>query len=315
VNEWGVDTVQAVDNVIDIRYFQETIPAMTRMEPPVEFFWEVRVNLTREQVRLLADAGIRSVQPGVESLNDHVLKLMRKGTTALQNIQFLKWCREYGIRPNWNLLYGFPGETQEDYAETMALLPAIRFLEPPTAGGPIRLDRFSPYFVDPERYGLRNIRPMQVYQHLYPFDNKSLSRIAYYFDYEYEPAKDPTGFASQVIQYVNDWRENPDLGALCSINRPDGTLVLVDTRRDALGGHLELRGPDRAVYEYCDRTRSINAVARHVAELLPDSSLARDEIKAFLDYLVARRLMVNTGDRYLSLATRASTANDVSIGP
>ena len=47
---------------------------------------------------------MRRIQPGIESLSDHVLKLMRKGTTALQNIQLLKWCREYGVQPEWNLL-------------------------------------------------------------------------------------------------------------------------------------------------------------------------------------------------------------------
>jgi hypothetical protein len=31
---------------------------------------------------------------------------MRKGVTALQNIQLLKWCTELGVRPYWNVLWG-----------------------------------------------------------------------------------------------------------------------------------------------------------------------------------------------------------------
>ena len=33
----------------------------------------------------------------VLALNDHVLKLMRKGVSALQNVQLLKWCRQYDV--------------------------------------------------------------------------------------------------------------------------------------------------------------------------------------------------------------------------
>ena len=75
----------------------------------------MKANLTREQVRLLADAGVRHIQPGIESLSDHVLALMKKGVTGLRNVQLLKWCKEYGIEVDWNILYGFPGETREDY--------------------------------------------------------------------------------------------------------------------------------------------------------------------------------------------------------
>ena len=39
-----------------------------------------------------------SIQPGVESLSDHVLTLMHRGTT-LRNIELLKWCWEYEIKP------------------------------------------------------------------------------------------------------------------------------------------------------------------------------------------------------------------------
>ena len=35
---------------------------------------------------------------------------MRKGVTAIQNVQLLKWCFEYDVEPSWNILYGFPGE-------------------------------------------------------------------------------------------------------------------------------------------------------------------------------------------------------------
>ena len=87
------------------------LPLLAEADLGLELFWEVKANLTARQVRQLRDAGVAYVQPGIESLNDHVLELMRKGTTGLRNVELLKWCREYGVTPLWNLLYGFPGET------------------------------------------------------------------------------------------------------------------------------------------------------------------------------------------------------------
>jgi len=56
-------------------------------------FYEVKANLTRVQVSALRAAGVTRIQPGIESLSDHVLKLIGKGTCGLRNVQLLKWCR------------------------------------------------------------------------------------------------------------------------------------------------------------------------------------------------------------------------------
>jgi ribosomal peptide maturation radical SAM protein 1 len=315
VKQWGIELIQAVDNVMDTNYFKKLLPELAELEPSLEIFYEVRASLTREQVKLLAQAGIKNIQPGIESLNDHVLKLMRKGSTALQNIQLLKWCREYGVKANWNILYGFPGEACQDYADTMNLLPSITFLDPPTACGPIRLDRFSPYFMDPSAYGLTNIRHMPVYDYIYPFSKKSVNKIAYYFDYDYETGKDPSGYATELINFVEDWQQRPNYGALQAIEKPNGTLALVDKRNNALGREFALTGADRIVYDYCDKVRSIRAVQRHLAQVYPSANFTGSQVKAFLDTLTAHRLMVGDRGRYLSLAVRTHPVTGPSNNP
>ena len=116
---------------------------------------------------------------------------MRKGTTGLRNIQLLKWAKEYNVTAEWNLLYGFPGETEADYDEILQMLPALKFLNPPCAVGPIRLDRFSPYFDSPEEFGLVNLRPMPSYNYLYPFKKETLKRIVYYYEFDYATGENP----------------------------------------------------------------------------------------------------------------------------
>ena len=108
-----------VGNILDMGYFKDVIPELARVKNKPSIFFETKSNLSPEQVGALARAGVRKIQPGIESLSTPVLKLMRKGCTMLQNIQLLKSCAGAGIEPGWNLLYGFPGEDPESYREFM----------------------------------------------------------------------------------------------------------------------------------------------------------------------------------------------------
>ena len=301
-DQWQTDMMQAVDNVVHMGFFKKLFPAFARYERPLSFFYEVRANLTRKQVRVLRDAGVESVQPGIESLNDHILDLMNKGTTALQNIQLLKWCKEYGVRADWNFLYGFPGETKEDYKEILDLLPSISFLDPPCACGPIRLDRFSPYFNRSEEFRLTNVRPIKPYQFLYPFGEASLRRIAYYFDFDYESGRLADHYASEVIEFVKYWQEHPEPGSLRAVKRLDGSLALLDTRSASRKRCTIFKGLDRELYEFCDQARDLGEVHRHLKDKFPKRRINKDQVRRFLEGLVAYRLMVTDGRRYLSLA-------------
>ncbi len=146
--------VVAVDNILDMRYFRDVLPQLRDRQLGFTLFYETKANLTKEQVRLLRDAGVLAIQPGVESLSTHVLQLMRKGVTALQNIQLLKWCKQYGVTVAWNLLYGFPGETAADYAAIGRSMESLWHLPPPHSVGAVRMDRFSPYFNEAASFGL-----------------------------------------------------------------------------------------------------------------------------------------------------------------
>ena len=304
VDRWQMTNVEVVDNILDMKYFSDMLPALARARRSVQLFYEVKSNLSRAQVKTLHEAGVIRIQPGIESLSDHVLKLMRKGTTGLRNIQLLKWAQEFNVIVEWNILYGFPGETPEDYRQMLDLLPAISFLRPPCAMGPIRLDRFSPYHTSAAEFGLINVRPMSPYRYLYPFDEESLQRIAYYFDFDYEPDCDPSGYAAEVIAYVQEWKSRPQGGTLCSVVRADGSLAILDTRSDATVPELMLTGLEQAAYEFCDQLQASASIFKYLRESFPDVEFTDQQVIDFLESLVANKLMVTDGMNYLSLALR-----------
>jgi ribosomal peptide maturation radical SAM protein 1 len=311
LRRYRAGAVAAVDNILDMRYFTTVLPELAAATgPPMSLFYEVKANLTAEQVRMLAAAGVRHVQPGMESLSDHVLSLMRKGTTALQNIQTLKWCKEFGVTPDWNLIYGVPGETAEDYSRMLEVLDAIDFLPPPGAITPIRLDRFSPYHGDPAGFGLTDVRPMAVYRHLYPFPDGSLRRLAYYFDFAYADGRDPLGYAAPALNRVEQWMRRGFKGTLSLVRRADDDLFLIDTRSGTRRSH-HLTGWRAAVYARCDKvTAESAAVATGTAEGAEAATVRR-----FLRDCRHRRLMVNVDDRWLALGVHCPPRTERTRSP
>lgn len=297
---YGVRVIDTVDEILDMRYFRTMLPAVEQASLDVELFYEVKANLTHKQVGQMARGRITSVQPGIESLSDHVLDLMGKGTTALKNIQLLKWCREYGITVYWNLLYGIPGEYPEDYAEIERIIRSIWFLDPPTGGAVrLRVDRFSPYHADPHRFGLSEVRASDAYRFLYDVDDEARDRIAYYFDFEYGDGRtDPGERAASVLPVVAEWLADTDRGALLQRRSSDTAITLVDTRP---GGHSRehaLDGWQAALFLFLDIARGEQDLA--AAPFL--ANVAADEVAGSLDQWERDGLVIRYRGHVLNLA-------------
>src|SRR6185369_1726521 len=178
---YGIGNIQFVDNILDMSFFKTVLPKLAAVEEKYSLFYETKANLKREQVELLAQAGVYWIQPGIESLDDRALKLLEKGNSTTMNMQLLKWCCELGIDVSWNLLCGIPGESDSWYANMANWLPAIFHLQPPTGVSRVRYDRFSPYQMRPHDFDLP-LEPSRTYQYVYPFASESLMRLAYSFE-------------------------------------------------------------------------------------------------------------------------------------
>ncbi|PTX54525.1 ribosomal peptide maturation radical SAM protein 1 [Litoreibacter ponti] len=295
---YDVPLVSMVDNIIDMQYFGSFLSELAREPSPPALFYETKSNLSRSQVKGLALANVQTIQPGIENLSDRVLKLMRKGTTALRNIQLLKWCRELGVSAEWNILYGFPGETDDDYAQTLAWLPDLVHLQPPSGGGPVRIDRFSPYYQTPDAFGLKNLRAMRVFAHLYPFEDEMQQRISCYFEVDYEASQASPELVHELMTGITQWRETKR-GSL-SVHDTGQSLKIYDTRAGRSPRKLTLSGKERLIYLACDRVASASLVcetlARHGV-----GAFKRADVEAYLRTLVDSGLMIEKDGSYLAL--------------
>ena len=302
-DRYGVRSFSVVDDILDMRYFKSVVPMLAEADLGLDLFWEIKANLTAEHVRALRDAGVVWVQPGIESLSDHVLDLMRKGTTAFKNVELLKWCKEYGVKPLWNFLYGFPGETADDYRGQIDLVQSIWHLDPPTGWGPVRLDRFSPYHQDPAGLGMTNVRPMAPFRTLYPFDVRTVMEIAYYFEFDYADGRAADVHAHDAVDEVRRWMADPATGMLSMRRRRDGSVFIEDTRRTTteIPRTALLRGWKAAVFLECDRAQTL----RSLGELPAARGVSEDELETFLARCVENRLMLRGDRSWLNVAVHA----------
>lgn len=280
--------VEVVDNILDMGYFKTVLPELARRQLGVQLFFETKANLRKDQVRLLRDAGVTRIQPGIESLSDAVLTLMRKGVSAMQNIQLLKWCKELGVTPSWNIISGFPGEPAEDYARMAAIVPLLTHLPPPTSCSDLRLDRFSPNFTDADRLGFADVAPLAAYGHIYAVPETARRNLACYFDYRYRDGRDPFTYARPVVRAVDTWQRVHGRSDLFSID-VDGRLLVWDFRPVARQVLTVLTGDDRRLYQACDQVADISA-------------LPGDDIHRRVARLVDAGLMIADRDKYLALA-------------
>ena len=292
--------VEATDNVLDMRCFDGFMRELASRRRRIKLFYEVKASLTKEQLRLLRDAGVRHIQPGIESLSDPVLKLARKGTTALQNIQLLKWCKELGIEVGWNVLWGFPGEPPEEYARMEELVPLLAHLPPPGSCGVMRLDRFSPAFEDAERLGFANVEPLPPYRYIYALPDEALARLAWFFAFDYREPRDVRSYVAGLERKLLAWPRLFEKHDLFSVDR-DGWLLVWDTRPARRAPLTALRGIDRLLYEACDSAQGAGRLAECVASN-GGGPVSPEEVERRLEPLLERGLMVRDGSRYLALA-------------
>jgi ribosomal peptide maturation radical SAM protein 1 len=287
--KYGAKFVFMTDNILAMSYYDEFAKWTREAGLGVQYFYEIKSNVKRLHVERMADAGITAVQPGIESFSSAVLAWMRKGTTAAQNVAFLKYAREYGILPAYNLLVGFPGEDKDEYARMAAELPKLVHLRPPSSMPEVEFHRFSPYQRTPDAFHIR-LRPSRRYRHLYPgVSEDALSRMVYMFERDDADTLD-RAYVGPVLDAVLNWhrayREDCSL-----VWMDDGADVLIEDARPGFPRRrYRLQGYATRLFHELDGPRSLASLRRH-AEVEAEAEAA-----ALLAYLLGRGPLPGLGE-------------------
>lgn len=288
--------LNCVDNIIPKSYFKEVLPFLDTPEN-MSLFYEVKADLSAENIQTLSQARVTQVQPGIESLATSTLRLMRKGTNVFQNLRLLKNCVLYDVFPVWNLLIGFPDEDEEVYKKYIHDLPLLTHLPPPSGVYPVRFDRFSPYFAEAEDYDLQ-LSPCNFYELSYPFNKQSLQNLAYYFT--------DTHFAAEYFITMLQW-----IDKIKTKSAQWRQLWYADTTfhpelflKDALGTSIiyDSRSGQMVEYQISDTAKLLLdelAQPKRLADLL--SAKGNVHFEKDFAFLQERELLFQEGERFISL--------------
>lgn len=291
-----------VDNIIDMGYIDKLFGKLAEDHCDLDVFIEAKGNLQKRQIKTLAAGGVKCMQPGLESLSLTQLRAMDKGSTPMQNIICLKWSLYYHVMVSWNILLGFPGETNGDYQNQLQLIPSLLHLQPPEATGKFWLQRFSPYFTRPHEYGVRITGPGMAYEYVYDARQVDLKKIAYDFEYELENWPIDPHLYHELIAAIEGWQRMHKSGdtPFLYYSKAPSYVTIYDGRNPKALSRQRYDGLAALVIEICNEAaKSAEQIRTTVADR---AEVGEEQLATVLSDLTAARILYEERGKYFTLA-------------
>ncbi len=295
-------SISFVDNLLPLKHSEEFFHRLAGLKKDLSLFGEIRATTPRKVLQAMKAAGIGEVQVGIEALSTRLLKRLRKGVTAIQNMQIMKDCEELGISNTSNLIIRFPGSDFQDVAET---LRSLEFAFPfrPLKCVPFQLGLGSPVWRERETFGLKSVSNHRHYGILFP------ERLCRSMPFMIQSYRGDVGYQKQlwrpVINKVLAWKKGynalhhgPSSPPVLSFRDGRDFLIVRQRRHGSDTLTHRLVGTSREIYLFCRKHRSLKGIVSRFPEG------GEDKIRSFLKMMVEKKIMFEEGGRYLSLAVR-----------
>lgn len=293
VERYGTRRVLFMDNVCDT-WAEEYADEMIRRRVRIPAMMELRAHHPQRFWTKLALAGVDRVQVGIEALAPGLIRRMRKGTKAWQNVLVQKWLRELEITSMSNLITGHPRSLVEDVEQTR------RIIEQTAHMGGYSLSSYTLAYGSPLYDELDDEQRRQLVVDTY---RPSLAAVKDFLVpyYGYLPPR--RWYDERVRQAWRDFVAWYD-GMLDSRERTptmtahrigDERVVVVDERREGLREHT-LEGELARVHDECH----LGLHRSRLAEL----EIPLPRLRQRLDALVERGLVLELDGCFIALALR-----------
>jgi ribosomal peptide maturation radical SAM protein 1 len=299
--------VALMDNVLPRNSTAELLRGLAALNHDLSIFAEIRATTPLAELKLMRRAGLHRVQVGLEALSTRLLRKLHKGTTAIQNLEFMKHCEALGIVSLSNLMLHFPGSEPEDIAETLNAMEFAGSFRPPK---PVSfwLGLGSPVWRHATAHGLRQVGNHPHWARIFP---ASIVRQLPLMIQAYQGGVAHQRRLWQPVRarlrlwtdtYESLQRGKP-LEPILSY-RDGGDFMLIRERRpDGDAATHRLEGSSRQIYLFCSHHHSLQRI------IAGFTGLPADKITTFLRLMTAQKLMFSENDRYLSLAVPARMAD------
>ncbi len=288
------------DNALPMKMAAPMFDGIEALGRDLSIFAEVRANTSPALLQKMKQAGVDTVQVGIEALCSQLLVKMNKGVRGIDNLSLMKHCEAAGIVNASNLMLHFPASDDSDVIETLYTMSFARWYRPlKTVSFWLGLE--SPVYRFARRFHIRSV-----------FNHPNLKKLF--------PEPVASGFRFMIQSYRGDrqrqqklwrpvetearrWQRDYEImqrqtrGKPALAFRDGGRFLIIDQQLPAqpMARH-RLTGVSAEIYRYCHTPRTLEQVSAAFA------ARSREQVGTFLRSMVEKRLMFAEGDCYLSLA-------------
>jgi len=122
VNRYGIREILFQDETFTLNRSKVLETCELIKSRDLKFHWSIRARVDyvdREILHAMKEAGLTKINFGIESGNPEILKKMNRDIPLDAVRQAIQWTKEEGITTLGFFIIGFPGETEEDFKDTM----------------------------------------------------------------------------------------------------------------------------------------------------------------------------------------------------
>lgn len=282
----GINYIRFTDLVEPHRQYLQQLENIKNLG--MNFFWELRPNITEKDIKLIRSIGVFYSQIGFESLSTEELTYIHKGTTAINNIYLLILFMTYKIRIDWNYLYGFTDDVRSWYEDAIDIMPLLHHLFPPNLRQ-VWINKESRIF---NEYNKRELQPVGS-----KIFHKGFSDDIEVF-YQTEVNVELNDLYKKLANEISVWKKHFFAGyQLCVVyDFPEGIHVMRNFGKEE---HFYMVGLEAKIYEIIFRPTKIGEIKKQL-------EIEECCIKEMLTKFVVEKIAVLLDGKYLALATRSS---------
>ncbi len=134
---WIVDDNFLIDRERAVGIAEGLVRSGVRFDWSIQASTNLVVRLTVDELKLLKRAGLSQISQGADTGSPRMMHLMNKDFQDLDTIYLAaEKLTAAGIRPSFNLIFGYPGETEKERRESTALMMNICAATPAPSSGP-----------------------------------------------------------------------------------------------------------------------------------------------------------------------------------
>ncbi len=299
---YRITSVFFIDLIIKSETCKSLFPLMASQNKDYKFFCSLRTSMTKDELLMMKKAGLCEVQIGIESLDTMLLKKMRKGIRLIDNLQILKFCEELGIELAYNLILGFPTETQADIDRTVDALDYALSYAPPLHLSDFTLVESSLIYENPQKYGVKDIVDCPDLVSKLPHRIAQKLRLMTKGYKTRNGRRDYKGLKRSIRRWTEIYdRAKTNCQPILHYMDCNEFLRIEDFRKGE--SSITLDGWARELYLFCDSIKSFDEIKKR----FPDVN--ERELKRTLNKLFKLKVMFKEGNDWLSLAIHASPEN------